>query len=163
MNTPLQHRPTLIRAFEPGDELALHAIFHSAVHEIAAGRYSPEQIEAWAPVDYDTAQWAERIRRIEPFVAEIDGQPVGYADLQVNGYIDHFFVAAAHARQGVGQRLMNHILNLAAQRRQPRVQAHVSLCAEAFFARNGFAVMARQTVMVRGVPLANALMIRMQF
>lgn len=163
MNAPLQHHPMLIRAFAPGEEPALHAIFHSAVHEIAAGRYSPEQREAWAPTDYDATQWAERIRRIQPFVAEVEGQPVGYADLQANGYIDHFFVTAAHARQGVGQRLMNHILNLAAQRRLPRVQAHVSLCAEAFFARNGFAVMARQTVMVRGVPLANALMIRMQF
>ncbi|EPX99249.1 acyltransferase [Ralstonia sp. NT80] len=153
----------LIRPFRLGDEPALHAVFHSAVHEIAAGRYSPVQLEAWAPTDYDTVQWAERIRRIEPFVAEIDGQSVGYADLQVNGYIDHFFVAAAHARQGVGQRLMNHILSLAAQRRLPRVQAQVSLCAEAFFARNGFAVMARQTVMVCGVPLDNALMVRMQF
>ncbi|MGZ2499252.1 putative acetyltransferase [Ralstonia sp. 151470066-2] len=151
----------LIRPFRLGDEPALHAVFHSAVHEIAAGRYSPEQLEAWAPTHYDAGQWAERIRRIQPFVAEIDGQPVGYADLQANGYIDHFFVAAAHARQGVGQSLMNHILKLAAQRRMTRVQAHVSLSAEPFFARNGFAVVARQTVTRRGVLLDNALMERM--
>ena len=162
MNAPLQRHPLVIRPFRAGEESALHAIFHSAVHGIAASRYRPEQLEAWAPTDYDAEQWAERIRRIQPFVVEIDGQPVGYADLQATGYIDHFFVAATHARQGVGQSLMNHILNLAAQRRITRVQAQVSLSAEPFFARNGFAVMARQTVTVRGVALDNALMVRMQ-
>lgn len=159
---PPQLHPVLIRPFHPGDEPALHAVFHSAVHGIAASRYSADQLDAWAPADYDSAQWAERIRRNQPFVAEIGGQPAGYADLQANGYVDHFFVAAEHARQGVGQQLMNHILKLAVQRGLQRVQAHVSLSAEPFFARNGFAVMARQTVTVRGVPLDNALMVRMQ-
>ncbi|MCO5400406.1 GNAT family N-acetyltransferase [Ralstonia soli] len=158
MNAPLQHQPVVIRLFRAGDESRLHAIFHTAVHGLAASHYRPEQLEAWAPTDYDAAQWNDRIRRIQPCVVEIDGQPVAYADLQANGYIDHFFVSAAHARQGIGQQLMHHILALAKQRGLGRVQAHVSLSAEPFFARNGFAVTARQTVTVRGVPLANALM-----
>jgi len=163
VNAAPQHRPTVIRPFQPGDEPALHAVFHSAVHGIAAARYRPEQLNAWAPADYDMTQWAERIRRNQPFVAEIDAQPVAYADLQANGTIDHFFVSAARARQGIGQQLMDHILELVVQRGLSRVQAHVSLSAEPFFARNGFAVTTRQTVTVRGVPLANALMTRMQF
>ncbi|ENZ77118.1 MULTISPECIES: hypothetical protein [Ralstonia] len=57
---------------------------------------------------------------------------------------------------------MSHILGLAAQRDMPRVQAHVSLSAEPFFACNGFEVIARQAVTVRGVLLDNALMVRMQ-
>jgi putative acetyltransferase len=162
MNAPLPHPPVVIRAFRLGDEPLLHAVFRSAVHGIAARRYTPEQCEAWAPTDYDVAQWNERIRRIQPFVAEVDGQPVAYADLQANGYIDHFFVSAAHARRGIGQQLMSHILGLAAQRDVPRVQAHVSLSAEPFFACNGFRVVVRQTVTVRGVPLDNALMERTQ-
>ncbi|CAJ0790734.1 putative N-acetyltransferase YafP [Ralstonia psammae] len=162
MNAPLQHAPVVIRAFRPGDEPLLHAIFHSAVHGLAAGQYSPEQCEAWAPTRYDVAQWDQRIRRIQPFVAELDGRPVAYADLQATGYIDHFFVSGTHARRGIGQQLMGHILGVAAQGDVPRVQAHVSLSAEPFFARNGFEVVARQTVTVRGVPLNNALMVRMQ-
>ncbi len=158
-----QHRLLVIRPFHPGDEPALHAVFHSAVHGIAAARYRPEQLNAWAPADYDMTQWAERIRRNQPFLAEIDGQPVGYTDLQADGHIDHFFVAGTHARQGIGQKLMDHILDLAAQRGLSCVHAHVSLSAESFFTRNGFAVIARQTVTVRGVPLANAFMTRTQF
>jgi putative acetyltransferase len=162
MNAPLEQSPFVIRAFRPGDEPLLHAVFHSAVHGLAAGQYTPQQCEAWAPTHYDVAQWNERIRRIQPFVAERNGQPVAYADLQTNGYIDHFFVSAVHARRGVGQQLMSHILELAAQRDVPSVQAHVSLSAEPFFARNGFGVLARQLVTVRGVLLDNALMARTQ-
>ena len=162
MNAPRQRQPVVIRPFQVGDEPALHAVFYSAVHEIAAARYTPEQLNAWAPADYDVMQWAERLRRNQPFLAEIDGQPVGYTDLQADGHIDHFFVAGTHVRQGVGRQLMDHLLKLAVQRGLSRVQAHVSLSAEPFFLRNGFAVTARQTVTVRGVSLANALMTRMQ-
>ncbi|MBU6524714.1 GNAT family N-acetyltransferase [Ralstonia sp. 3N] len=64
--------------------------------------------------------------------------------------MDHFFVSGNHARQGIGQQLMSHILGLAAQRDMPRVQAHARLNAEPFIARNGFDVVARQAVTVRG-------------
>lgn len=160
MHAPLLHHPWVIRSFRPGDEPALRAVFHAAVHGLAAAHYRPEQLDAWAPTDYDTALWGERIRHLQPFVIELDGVPIAYADLQADGTIDHFFVSAAHARQGVGQQLMNHILALAAQRSLSHVQAHVSLTAEPFFARNGFVVMARQTVTVRGVALNNARMVR---
>lgn len=62
-----------IRPFRSGDELALHAVFYSAVHQLAAAHYTAAQLAAWAPADHDTAQWAERMRRIQPFVAEIGG------------------------------------------------------------------------------------------
>jgi putative acetyltransferase len=87
---------------------------------------------------------------------------VGYADLQPNGYIDHFFVAGNHARQGVGQRLMNHLIEQAAVRDISRLEVQASRTAEPFFIRNGFTVVARQQVTVRGVSMPNALMIRAQ-
>jgi putative acetyltransferase len=49
------------------------------------------------------------MREIRPFVVVRDGEPVAYADPQPSGYIDHFFVAAAHAKQGLGRLLMAHI------------------------------------------------------
>ena len=91
----------------------MRAIFFSAIHELACRDYSIEQLDAWAPVAYDMAAWQERIRAIQPFVAEIDGFPVGYADLQTSGYIDHFFVAGAHGGRGVGRTLMAHIFQVA--------------------------------------------------
>ncbi|ANA35045.1 putative N-acetyltransferase YafP [Ralstonia mannitolilytica] len=150
----------LIRAFHSSDAPGLRVVFHSAVHGLAASHYRPDQLDAWAPASYDAADWAQRMCRIQPFVVEIDGHPVAYADLQPDGLIDHFFVAASHARQGIGQQLMRHIVSLAGQRGLAHLHAYVSLAAEPFFARNGFAIRQRQTVAVRGVALDNAWMAR---
>ncbi|XHO07459.1 hypothetical protein ACEQUB_p00705 (plasmid) [Ralstonia syzygii] len=43
-----------IRSFHPGDEPALHAIFYSAVHQLAATHYTAAQSAAWAPADRGT-------------------------------------------------------------------------------------------------------------
>ena len=101
----------LIRELRPGDEAALAAVLASAVHEVAKADYTPEQLEAWAPTPFDEVRWGERIRALRPFVAEIEGIAVGYADLQASGYIDHFFVAGAYGRRGIGSALMARILD----------------------------------------------------
>lgn len=80
-----------IRRYRPDDAPALWDVYYSAIHQVAATDYSQEQIDAWAPSDFDPSKWAERMRGIAPFVAERDGTIIGYADVQPNGYIDHFF------------------------------------------------------------------------
>ena len=75
------------------------------------------QLQAWAPAEYDAAQWAERLRTNRPWVAEVDSCVTGLANLQPSGYIDHFFVAGDHARRGVGRALMARIHSAAQQAR----------------------------------------------
>jgi putative acetyltransferase len=149
-----------IRPFRQGDEGALRQVFFSAVHELASKDYTAEQIEAWAPVlkETDEAPWSERIRSICPFVAELDGAIIGYADVQSNGYIDHFFVAASAARMGVGSTLMNKIHEVASIQGTTYLFSEVSITARPFFEKWGFAVETQQTVSVRGVSLTNFLM-----
>ncbi len=147
-----------IRTFRNGDETSLRAIFHSSVHDLARHQYTAEQLDAWAPRQYDAGQWGERIRGNQPFVAEIEGHIAAYADLQASGYIDHFFVAGAYAGRGVARALMAHIHQAAASRGITHLFADVSLTAEPFFEKSGFVVEARQLVEVRGVVLANARM-----
>lgn len=130
----------------------------SSVHQLGAGYYTREQLNAWAPAAYDRGKWQEKIAIIRPYVAVVDGRIAGYADLQASGYIDHFFVSGAWARRGVGSALMRHIHEVAHARGLPELSAQVSLSAEAFFARHGFAVRMRQSVPVLGVALDNAQM-----
>ena len=149
-----------IRNFRPGDEPALRAVFHASVHGIANKDYSPEQLAAWAPLEHDAAQWADRMRANQPFVAETFGDRVvaGFADLQADGTIDMFFVCPAFAGQGVARALMAHIHSQAAQRGIRQLHAHVSLTAEPFFSAQGFVVQGRQQVERAGVVLLNARM-----
>ncbi len=147
-----------IRRFAAGDAAALLAVFQSAVHEIAARDYSPQQLAAWAPADIDGARWGEHMRALRPFVVERDGQIVGYADLQPDGYIDHFFVAGPCARQGIGALLMGRIHAEAQALGLAEMTADVSLTAQPFFARHGFEMVERREVVRAGVQIPNALM-----
>src|SRR3546814_187979 len=62
----------LIRNFIPGEETELRRVFMSSVHELARGFYTPEQLDAWAPVVHDKQDWADRIAALRPFVATIN-------------------------------------------------------------------------------------------
>jgi putative acetyltransferase len=147
-----------IRRFQPGEELALFEVFYSAIHLIARNDYSEEQLNAWAPLDLDRELWVDRINGINPFVAEIDGQPVGYADVQLNGYIDHFFVCGHHSRQGVGKALMDVIHSEAKRLNLTELTSNVSQTAQPFFDRFGFVIVERKKSVIRGIELRNALM-----
>ncbi|MDO9402599.1 MAG: GNAT family N-acetyltransferase [Polaromonas sp.] len=147
-----------IRDFRPGDESALRDLFHASVQNLTASHYSQEQRDAWAPADHDVKAWGERIRHNRPFIAESDGVIAGFADLQPDGYIDHFFVSSECARRGVAAALMVHIHEAANARGIPQLYSNVSLTAEGFFQKCGFRVAERQLVDVRGQRLANARM-----
>lgn len=148
----------IIRRFNNGDEIALFSIFLSSVHTIASHYYTHEQIEAWAPADIDPKQWAIHMRELRPFIVEVDGEIAGYADVQPNGYIDHFFVSGTYPKQGVGTLLMNTIHEEARQLGIGELTSNVSKAAEAFFLRHGFHVVERGFPVRRGVVLQNALM-----
>lgn len=108
------HSNLKIRRYLPGEELALYAVHYSAIHLVARRDYSAEQIGA--PYGADMRQWACRIRDINPFVVELNNELVGYADLQGCGYIEHFFVSGKYPGQGIGTRLMQHLLQEAMAR-----------------------------------------------
>ncbi|NDV13270.1 GNAT family N-acetyltransferase [Crenobacter sp. HX-7-9] len=149
-----------IRPFRVADALALREVFASSVHGLACRDYTPAQCRAWAPVLDAKAQhaWCEAMARRQPFVVEVGGVIAAYADLQDDGLIDHFFVAAPYAGQGIGRRLLGHLQAEATARGLPRVYADVSLCAEALFAHLGFEVEARRLVLLRDETFANARM-----
>jgi len=97
---------------------------------------------------------------IQPFIAELDGVIVGYADLQPDGLIDHFFCHHTYQGKGVGRALMNYIFSLADERKIPRLYSHVSITAKPFFERFGFSIESEQTVEIRGEALSNFNMVR---
>lgn len=147
-----------LREFRLSDELLLRDVFRSAIHELAIRDYTPEQVDAWCPVEFDQAAWCERMQRFRPFVVEDAGRPIAYADLQPSGMIEHFFVSGPHARRGVGTLLMNRIHERAAELGLSLLRSEVSLTAQPFFRRFGFEIVRQQWPVVRGVTFSNAAM-----
>lgn len=149
----------IIRSFKKRDAEALLKVFLSSVQDIASRDYSQEQIAAWIPDNPESIeQWLRHISALNPFVAEIDHQIIGYADLQPCGLIDHFYVSGMYARQGAGTQLMAHIEAEARKGRLSALTAFVSLTAEPFFLHHGFCVVKRCSPVRRGVILSNTLM-----
>lgn len=146
------------RRFRNGDEVALLRVFLSSVHMIASNYYTHEQIQAWAPPDIDPQQWGLHIKGLRPFIVEVNGKIAGYADIQLNGYIDHFFVSGTSSGQGVGTLLMNCIHKEAIQLGIHELTSNVSKSAELFFKQHGFYVVERRFPVCRGVRLQNAIM-----
>jgi putative acetyltransferase len=147
-----------VRKFRIGDEADLFKVFHSSIHQIASRDYSPEQIEAWAPADLDREIWTARMRGIAPFVVEAGGLLIAYADLQENGYIDHFFVSGDRSGQGAGRLLMETIHEEAQMRGIKILTSDVSRTAQPFFQYFGFETVERRSPEIRGVEVPNALM-----
>lgn len=161
--TRAENPSVLIRPCAPGEELALLAVFQSSVRGLAARDYTPRQIDAWAPPEVSKerrAQWIARIESTRPWVAEVEDDVAGFADLQPSWYIDLFFVDAGFAGRGIGAALMRHLHDVARARGIGTLSAQVSLTAQPSFRRFGFVVEREQEPVVRGVALRNALMCR---
>jgi len=149
-----------IRRFQAGDETMLRTLFFDTIRNVNRRDYTEEQVRAWAPDDYDAERWATRMRKLDPFVCEIDGDIAGYADLQPSGYVDHFYVSKNFQRQGVGTALFGHIEKEAGARQLKELSADVSITARPFFEHMGFRAIRRQQVRINGVALDNFRMTR---
>lgn len=117
--------------------------------------YNQEQVDAWAPADLGPELWKNKFKNINPFIVEHDGAIVGYADLQNDGYIDHFYCHHAWQRQGIGSLLMSKIHEEARRRGIVRLYSNVSIMAKPFFISKGFQVVEEQLISIRDQGLSN--------
>lgn len=147
-----------LRAYRADDAVRLREVFYSSVHEVASRYYSPEQIQAWAPLEHDVPGWSGMLERFQPFVVESVGELVGFADVQADGSIELFYVSGLHARQGIGTLLMQAIHERARQLGLAELTSRVSVAAQPLFAKWGFELVQQCMPVVRGVAMPNALM-----
>lgn len=147
-----------IRNYVDADAEALWYIFFNTIRNINIRDYSQAQVEAWAPELQDLSAWRNRMKELSPFVAEIDGVIVGYADIQDNGLIDHFFCHHEYQGRGAGKALMKYVLKAGGNRGITRFYSEVSITARPFFEYFGFEVVKHQEIEIRGQTLRNFIM-----
>lgn len=144
-----------LRAYAPDDAGPTLEVFRRAVRLTAARDYTAEQVAAWAPDDLDPAAWAERRAASRTRVAERDGEVVGFTDVDASGYVDMLFVDPAAARQGVARALLAWAAETATADGATELTTDASVTARPFFEALGFAVVAEQHPVRRGVTLTN--------
>ncbi|WP_026972032.1 GNAT family N-acetyltransferase [Aliagarivorans marinus] len=147
-----------IRNYERQDAPVTWDLKFQTIRNINIRDYSAEHVAAWAPANIDADAWLKRVNEMKPFIAEINGQVVGFADLQKDGYIDHFFCHADYQGIGVGRALMAHIFAVGSEKGVSHYYSAVSITARPFFERFGFRVVKEQQMEVNGLLLSNFLM-----
>jgi putative acetyltransferase len=144
-----------LRQYRPGDAPALLALFRDTIRRVNCRDYSPVQIAAWASDDIDESAWAARFMGRFVVVAEEGSRPAGFADLERDGHIDRFYVAADHQRCGIGRQLLAAIVEEAQRTGVSRLFTEASITARPFFEIQTFKVIAPQVVTCRGVEFVN--------
>lgn len=147
-----------LRSFKNADAPRLWQLKYCTIRTVNIRDYSDAQVKAWAPDVQVPKEWSERAKTMNPLVVELDGKVVGYADVQSDGYIDHFFCDSAHQGRGIGKMLMLGLFEAGKNKGVTRFYSHVSVTAKSFFAHFGFEVVKQQQVEIRGQMLSNYIM-----
>jgi putative acetyltransferase len=145
----------LIRDYEPDDLDAVLELFRRAVREVASRDYAPAEVAAWAPDEPDRTAWRDRLATGRVVVWEGDGALGGFARLDEDGTIDLLYVHPTRQRRGIARELLADLVAHARERGVRRLTTEASRTALPFFERQGFRLVARQTVWRRGVALEN--------
>ena len=149
-----------IRRFTQGDEKELWELFYNTIHNVNIQDYDASQVAAWAPDDMDENFIVQKFRQINPFVVVIDGKIIGYADIQPDGYIDHFFCHHEYQGQGVGKKLFSVLEKEAQENGVAKMYSNVSVTARPFFEAMGFSVEKEQLLTMGEQQLKNYRMVR---
>lgn len=147
-----------IREYRLSDTQAIAKLFYDTIHEINIADYTQEQVDAWAPKNIDYEVWHKRLQVKLPYIAEDNGEIVGFGELEADGHIDCFYCHSKYQRKGIGSKLLTHLENTAKSQGITRLYTEASITAKPFFENKGFIVVREQQVERRGVWFKNYVM-----
>ena len=146
---------TEIRRYRAQDRDATFAIFVDAVHNGTGEHYTKEEQTAWMPVTETPQGWDARLADHITYVAAQGETLVGFMTMGRDGHIDLAYVAALHARKGIGGALYAQLLADARKLGLAVLDTEASHLAKGFFLRHGWEIEARQSVIRQGVAITN--------
>ncbi|MBX3661844.1 MAG: GNAT family N-acetyltransferase [Burkholderiales bacterium] len=149
-----------MRKWRPQDLDATIDTFRRAVHELAAGDYTPEELEAWAPRECDRSAWERRMEGSRGWIFEINGKLGGFITSDAPGHIDLLYVHPDYKRMGVATALLELLVADAGARGITALRTEASRSAKPFFEQAGFSVLRTERVMRDGVALERFVMER---
>ena len=103
-------------------------------------------------------RWIKRQDTKQTFVADHNGQIIGFAELETTGHIDCFYTHKDFQGQGVGTKLLDTIVTQATKLQLSCLFAEVSITARPFFEHRGFVIVKSQEVECRGAKFLNFVM-----
>ena len=144
-----------LRDYCKTDCVELARLFYDTVHTVNAKDYSREQLDAWATGEVNLEAWNKSLQAHNTVVAEMDGQIVGFGDMDETGYLDRLYVHKDYQRRGVATAICDA---LEQNTKAAEFTTHASITARPFFEKRGYTVVKVQQVERRGILLTNFVM-----
>ncbi|MBW4556899.1 MAG: GNAT family N-acetyltransferase [Trichormus sp. ATA11-4-KO1] len=152
-----------VRRYEIGDTEAIMKLFSDTIHEVNIRDYTKAQIDAWTSVNMDVEVWMNSLKSKFTYVAQEDGNILGFGELEANGHIDRFYCHKDFQGQGVGTKILEQIELTARDLKIQKLFVEASITAKPFFERKKFIVVKKQEVERRGQKLTNFVMEKILF
>ncbi|CAM4291863.1 acetyltransferase [Bacillus manliponensis] len=150
-----------ITKFHPFDTKEIVTLFYETVHHVNEKDYTSEELHAWAPWEEQAEKiqsWQDSLSQNITYVAKINNNIVGFADLTHAGYLDRLYVHKDYQGHGIASALVQTLEMEAKQKRITEIHTEASITAKPFFERKGFTVIQKQKVIRKGIKLTNYIM-----
>lgn len=147
-----------LRKYLPSDCCALAELFFDTVHTVNAKDYTQEQLEVWATGNVDTDAWNKSFLEHNTIVSECDGAITGFGDMDSSGYLDRLYIHKDYQGLGIAKAIVAELERQAAAFGVTEFTTYASITAREFFIKQGYHVVASNTVVRNGVELTNFLM-----
>jgi putative acetyltransferase len=147
-----------LRRANAADLDAIRQLYYDTITTVNTADYDPTQIAMWATGYTNLPRWEAALAEQDFFVAEADGQLVGFSSITPDGYLDFMFVHRDYQRRGIARQLLVAVEQVAAARNLPKIWAEVSITARPFFAAHGYTITERFLKTVNGVSFDDAVM-----
>ena len=144
-----------LREYIPSDCAQLAELFYQTVHSVNAKDYTQEQLDAWATGEVDLQAWDKSFRAHRTIIAVVNGEIVGFGDMDETGYLDRLYVYKDYQGQGIASAICDELERFAAGK---TFTTHASITAKLFFQHRRYHVVRNQEVIRHGVALTNFVM-----
>ncbi|WP_273852631.1 GNAT family N-acetyltransferase [Guptibacillus spartinae] len=150
-----------IRNYHHNDLNQIIELFLQTIQYVNRKDYSLIQIAAWTnskPTLTRTSIWKEEFKRNFTYVAEREGDILGFIDLTATGHLERLYIHHKFQRQGIATELLSKVEKTAKEHNIMKLSTEASITARPFFERHQFNVVKDQTIVIDGVPMINFLM-----
>lgn len=147
-----------IRSYTAADAPAILELFRETILTVNMGDYTQRQCEVWANSFSNIEVLNVRLNISFTVVAELDGDVVGFGNLNDQGEIDLLYTHKNFQGRGIGSALLKELESAAFFKKYEELSTEASITAMGFFLSKGYVEVKKQKKRVRGTDFINFIM-----
>ncbi|KRN75254.1 hypothetical protein IV73_GL000414 [Weissella kandleri] len=147
----------IIRRYDNNDLISIVDIFFNSIHAVDS-YYSIEQLNAWGNLDKKAeliTKWEYSLQNTYTLVAILDDGVVGFSNIDNDGYIDLMYVSPDYQNKRIATTLLKYLEDYAHRMGLKELTVNASAVAKNMFIKQGFRIVAKQSVVKNNVEMYN--------